>query len=104
MDTQHRLIEYAEMFRGTIDGASVYPRELVKEALRLNAAAVIVSHNHTSGNHDTSGADRKLTQRIKEALGRGAVRVMENVVGRKEEGRIGNGWGRKCRCGGGQGH
>ena len=44
LDTQHRLIEYAEMFRGTIDSASVYPRELVKEALRLNAAAVIVSH------------------------------------------------------------
>src|SRR6218665_1146221 len=48
LDTQHRLIEYAEMFRGTIDSASVYPRELVKEALRLNAAAVIVSHNHPS--------------------------------------------------------
>jgi DNA repair protein RadC len=46
LDTQHRLIEYAEMFRGTIDSASVYPRELVKEALRHNAAAVIVSHNH----------------------------------------------------------
>lgn len=44
LDTQHRLIDYAEMFRGTIDGASVYPRELVKEALRLNAAAVILSH------------------------------------------------------------
>ena len=44
LDTRHRLIEYAEMFRGTIDGASVYPRELVKEALRLNAAAVIMSH------------------------------------------------------------
>ena len=49
LDTQHRLIEYAEMFRGTIDSASVYPRELVKEALRLNAAAVILSHNHPSG-------------------------------------------------------
>jgi len=49
LDSQHRLIEYVELFRGTIDSASVYPRELVKEALRLNAAAVIVSHNHPSG-------------------------------------------------------
>ncbi|GKX47813.1 JAB domain-containing protein [Pectobacterium carotovorum] len=48
LDTQHRLLEYAEMFRGTTDGASVYPRELVKEALRLNAAAVIVSHSSAS--------------------------------------------------------
>ena len=53
LDSQHRLIEYAEMFRGIIDSASVYPRELVKEALRLNAAAVIVSHNHPSGNPHT---------------------------------------------------
>ncbi|WP_368648362.1 JAB domain-containing protein [Castellaniella ginsengisoli] len=57
LDTQHRLIEYAEMFRGTIDSASVYPRELVKEALRLNAAAAIISHNHPSGNLEPSAAD-----------------------------------------------
>ena len=62
LDTQDRLIEYAEMFRGTIDSASVNPRELVKEALRLNAAAVIVSHNHPSGNSEPSGADKALTQ------------------------------------------
>ena len=80
MDTQHRLIEYAEMFRGTIDGASVYPRELVKEALRLNAAAVIVSHNHPSGNPEPSGADRALTQRLKEALGLVDVRVLDHVI------------------------
>ena len=80
MDTQHRLIEYAEMFRGTIDGASVYPRELVKEALRLNAAAVIVSHNHLSGNPEPSGADRALTQRLKEALGLVDVRVLDHVI------------------------
>ncbi len=49
LDTRHRLIEYREMFHGTIDSASVYPREVVKEALRLNAAAVILSHNHPSG-------------------------------------------------------
>src|SRR3546814_18383902 len=78
MDTQHRLIEYADMFRGTIDGASVYPRELVKEALRLHAAAVIVSHNHPSGNPAHSGADRTLTQRLKEAVGRVDVRVLDH--------------------------
>ncbi|MDE2623732.1 MAG: DNA repair protein RadC, partial [Betaproteobacteria bacterium] len=57
LDTQHRLIEYVEMFRGTIDSASVHPREVVKEALRLNAAAVIVSHNHPSGSPEPSAAD-----------------------------------------------
>ena len=80
MDTQHRLIEYAEMFRGTIDGASEYPRELVKEALRLNAAAVIVSHNHPSGNPEPSSADRTLTQRLKEALELVEVRVLDHII------------------------
>ncbi|HEJ4160456.1 TPA: DNA repair protein RadC [Pseudomonas aeruginosa] len=80
LDTQHRLIEYSEMFRGTIDGASVYPRELVKETLRLNAAAVIVSHNHPSGNPEPSGADRTLTQRLKEALGLVDVRVLDHII------------------------
>ncbi len=83
LDTQHRLIEYAEMFRGTIDSASVYPRELVKEALRLNAAAVIVSHNHPSGNPEPSRADEVLTQRLKSALALVDVRVLDHfVVGR----------------------
>jgi DNA repair protein RadC len=71
LDTQHRLIEYAEMFRGTIDSASVYPRELVKEALRLNAAAVIVSHNHPSGNPEPSGADKALTSAAQAGAGAG---------------------------------
>ena len=80
LDTQHRLIEYAEMFRGTIDSASGYPRELVKEALRHNAAAVIVSHNHPSGNPEPSQADKVLTQRLKEALGLVDVRVLDHVI------------------------
>ncbi|WKD99954.1 DNA repair protein RadC [Enterobacter asburiae] len=80
MDTQHRLIEYAEMFRGTIDSASVYPRELVKEALRLNAAAVILSHNHPSGSPEPSQADNVLTQRLKEALGLVDVRVLDHII------------------------
>ncbi|MCD9006394.1 DNA repair protein RadC [Luteimonas sp. XNQY3] len=80
LDTRHRLIEYREMFRGTIDGASVYPREVVKEALRCNAAAVIVSHNHPSGNPEPSAADRVLTARIKQALGLVDVRVLDHVI------------------------
>ena len=80
LDTQDRLIEYAEMFRGTIDSASVNPRELVKEALRLNAAAVIVSHNHPSGNPEPSAADRALTQRLKEALALVDVRTLDHVI------------------------
>ncbi|MNL53738.1 hypothetical protein D3C87_1770080 [compost metagenome] len=80
LDTQHRLIEYAEMFRGTIDSASVYPRELVKEALRLNAAAVILSHNHPSGNPEPSGADKALTQRLKEALALVDVRTLDHII------------------------
>lgn len=80
MDTRHRLIEYREMFHGTIDGASVYPREVVKEALRLNAAAVVVSHNHPSGNPEPSAADRALTQRLKEALGLVDVRVLDHII------------------------
>ncbi len=69
LDTRHRLIEYREMFHGTIDSAPVYPREVVKEALRVNAAAVILLHNHPSGNPEPSQADKMLTQRLKEALG-----------------------------------
>lgn len=80
LDTQHRLIEYSELFRGTIDSASVYPRELVKEALRLNAAAVIVSHNHPSGNPEPSGADKVLTQRLREALALVDVRTLDHII------------------------
>ncbi|KPG01322.1 DNA repair protein RadC [Rhodopseudomonas sp. AAP120] len=80
LDARHCLIDYAEMFRGTIDGASVYPREVVKEALRLNAAAVIVSHNHPSGNPEPSAADRALTQRLKEALALVDVRTLDHIV------------------------
>ena len=80
LDTQHRLIEYVEMFRGTIDSASVYPREVVKQALRLNAAAVIISHNHPSGNPEPSRADEVLTQRLKEALALVDVRTLDHII------------------------
>ena len=80
LDTQHRLIEYREMFRGTIDSASVYPREVVKEALLLNAAAVILSHNHPSGSPEPSSADKALTQRIRETLALVDVRTLDHII------------------------
>jgi len=80
LDTRHRLIEYREMFHGTINSASVYPREVVKEALRLNAAAVILAHNHPSGNAEPSNADKMLTQRLNDALALVAVRTLDHVI------------------------
>lgn len=80
LDTQHRLIEYREMFRGTIDNASVYPREVLKEVLKLNAAAVILSHNHPSGSTEPSQADKVLTQRLKDALTMVDVRTLDHVI------------------------
>ena len=80
MDTQHRLIEYREMFHGTIDSAEVHPREVVKEALRLNAAALVISHNHPSGNPEPSAADRVLTKRLREALSMVDVRVLDHII------------------------
>lgn len=80
LDARHRLIEYRELFRGTIDGATVYPREVVKEALALNAAAVILAHNHPSGIPEPSEADRSITQRLAKALSLLDVRVLDHVV------------------------
>lgn len=80
LDTRHRLIEYSEMFRGTYNSASVHPREVVKEALRLNAAAVILAHNHPTGNSDPSQADHKITYKIKEALALVDVCVLDHLV------------------------
>ncbi|MEP3561248.1 MAG: DNA repair protein RadC, partial [Marinobacter sp.] len=69
LDNRHRVIQYRELFRGTIDGAAVYPREVVRQALEDNAAAVIFAHNHPSGVAEPSQADISLTHRLKEALG-----------------------------------
>ena len=80
LDSRHRLIDYMEMFRGTIDGATVHPREVVKEALRCNAAALILSHNHPSGSPEPSAADRALTARLKQALDLVDVRVVDHVI------------------------
>jgi DNA repair protein RadC len=80
LDAKHQLIQYVEMFRGSIDSASVYPREVVKEALHHNAAAVIFAHNHPSGNPEPSQADKILTQRLKEALMLVEVRSLDHIV------------------------
>ncbi|AXV99176.1 DNA repair protein RadC (plasmid) [Ralstonia solanacearum] len=80
LDAQHRLIAYVEMFRGTIDCTAVYPREVVKEALRHNAAAVLFAHNHPSGYPEPSAVDKALTQRLKEALALIDVRTLDHIV------------------------
>lgn len=80
LDNRHRVIEFVPLFRGTIDGASVYPREVVKEALRRNAAAVILAHNHPSGVAEPSQADELITNRIREALALIDVRVLDHLV------------------------
>jgi DNA repair protein RadC len=85
LDNQHAVIAAEDLFRGTIDGASVYPREVVKRALALNAAAVILYHNHPSGVSEPSQSDQRLTQRLKAALGTVDIRVLDHfVVGRAE--------------------
>ena len=80
LDSQHRLIRCTNMFYGTIDGASVYPREVVKEALRINASAVIIAHNHPSGNTTPSQADKSLTSKLIAALGLIDVRILDHFV------------------------
>jgi DNA repair protein RadC len=80
LDNQHKLIQTEDMFRGTIDGASVYPREVVKAALRCNAAAVIFSHNHPSGVAEPSHADRTITDRLVDALKLVDIRVLDHIV------------------------
>jgi DNA repair protein RadC len=80
LDNQHRVILFAELFRGTIDGASVYPREVVKQALAANAAAVVFCHNHPSGVAEPSEADKHITQRLKSALSIIDVRVLDHFV------------------------
>ena len=80
LDAQHRLIAYEPMFRGTLTQTSVYPREVLKRALALNAAAVILAHNHPSGVAEPSRADEFLTQSLKSALAMVDVRVLDHMV------------------------
>jgi DNA repair protein RadC len=80
LDNQNRLITYEELFFGTIDGASVYPREVVRRALAHNCAAVILSHNHPSGVAEPSQADCRITRRLQAALELIDVRVVDHMV------------------------
>ena len=80
LDNRHRLIEIEEMFRGTIDGAQVHAREVVKAALHHNAAAVVLTHNHPSGVSEPSEADKRITHRLKDALALVDVRVLDHFV------------------------
>jgi DNA repair protein RadC len=80
LDNRHRVICFEELFGGTIDGASVYPREVVKRALHHNAAAVIFAHNHPSGVAEPSPADRAITRRLRDALNLVDVRVLDHFV------------------------
>jgi DNA repair protein RadC len=98
LDKRHRLIQFEELFRGTIDGASVHPREIVKLALQRNAAAVIVAHNHPSGVAEPSQADELITQRVKEALGLVDIRLLDHHRGRRSE-RVAGGTRTRLMCG-----
>ncbi len=80
LNVQNSLIEYREMFRGTLTQTSVYPREVVKEALELNAAGVVLVHNHPSGNTQPSRADEAMTQTLKAALALIDVRVLDHII------------------------
>lgn len=80
LDSNHGVICFETMFSGTLNQTSVYPREIVRAALKHNASAVILSHNHPSGNPEPSSADEKLTQILKDALRTVDVRVLDHIV------------------------
>jgi DNA repair protein RadC len=80
LDNRHRLIEFVELFRGTLDSASVHPREVVKEALRRNAAAVVFAHPHPSGVAEVSAADELITRKLTEALQTVGIRVLDHLI------------------------
>jgi DNA repair protein RadC len=80
LDNRHRLIHFEEVFRGTIDGASVHPREVVRQALQYNAAALIFAHNHPSGVAEASQADELITRRLRDALALVDIRVLDHLI------------------------
>lgn len=80
LDNRHRVLAYEEMFRGTIDGSSVHPREVIRAALQRNAAATIFAHNHPSGVAEPSAADRAITHELRDALAMVGVRVLDHLV------------------------
>ena len=80
LNNQHQIITTEDPFYGTIDGAAVYPREVARRALELNAAAVIFGHNHPSGVPEPSTADRRITERLQSGLGLFDIRVLDHVI------------------------
>ena len=80
LDTRHCLIKFEVLFRGTVDASIVYPREVVKQALLCNASAVILTHNHPSGNPDPSSADIAITSKLKEILAVIDVRLLDHII------------------------
>ncbi|KLD80183.1 JAB domain-containing protein [Xanthomonas hyacinthi] len=80
LDTKHRSLAFEELFQGTLDGTEVHPREVVRRALAHNAAAVIIGHNHPSGNPEPSPADRAVTHRLKQALGLVDIRLLDHFI------------------------
>jgi DNA repair protein RadC len=80
LDNRHRIIRFEEVFRGTIDGCSVHPRVIVQMALKLNAAAVILAHNHPSSVPDPSQADIRITQKLREALALVDIKVLDHFI------------------------
>jgi DNA repair protein RadC len=80
LDNRHRIIHFEELFRGTIDGTSVYPREVVKQCLSVNAAAIILAHNHPSGVAEPSQADERITRRIRAALELVDIRLLDHLI------------------------
>ena len=80
MDTRHQILECQKLFTGTIDGASIHPREVVRAALNINAAAAILAHNHPSGVPEPSAADRAITRELMDALKLVGVRVLDHLV------------------------
>ena len=80
LDSQHKVLDCTVIFSGTIDGASIHPREIVKAALYANAAAVILAHNHPSGQPEPSTADKRITERIQSALALLDIRVLDHII------------------------
>lgn len=80
LDNRHQVIKFEQLFTGTLDGASVHPREVVKKALQLNAAAIIFAHNHPSGSQTPSQADRQITERLKQALSLVDIRLLDHFI------------------------
>lgn len=80
LDSQHRLIRCEDLFLGTLDGAAVYPREVVARALQYSSAAVIFAHNHPSGAAEPSAADKRITERLQAALGLLDIRVLDHII------------------------